>query len=148
MSPWFTVPEDAALVVDHGWTLDALAPDAALDAGRVEIEDQTGVKATLLPPGGWGFTAERGTGNALGGLDVLSGDGDRIHVIDLTPYGRRTVRLAFRAAGDVDLSGSRWTIRGARVLASPPVGFTLSEARRGAAGFSPWPTGRWRRAPG
>ncbi len=135
VSPWFTVPENATLVVDHGWTLDALAPDAALDAGRVEIEDQTGSKARLLPPGGWGFTAERGTGNALGGLEVLSGDGDRIQVIDLTPYGRRTVRLAFRAAGDVDLSDSRWVIRGARVLASPPVSFALSEAPAGSRRF-------------
>ena len=135
VSPWFTVPEGAALVMDHGWSLDALAPDAALDAGRVEIEVQTGPRETLLPPGGWGFTAERGTGNALGGLDALSGDGDRIHVIDLASYGRRTVRVAFRAAGDADLSGSRWTIRGARVLAAPPVGFTLSEDPAGSRRF-------------
>jgi M6 family metalloprotease-like protein len=141
VSPWFTVPEAATLVLDHAWDLDALAPDAVLDAGRVEIEVQTGPREGLLPPGGWGWTAERGTGNALGGAEVLSGSGDRVHVFDLSPYARRTVRVALRVTGDVDESGSSWSVRAARVLPAPPVSFTLREEPEGSRRFLAEPGG-------
>ncbi len=127
-SPWFRVPGGGRLVVVTAWNLTALAPDAAEDAGQVRLLLQTGAPVPLAPPLGWGHTAERGTGDALGGLEVLSGSsgGERPLVFDLGAYAGRTVRIAFRAAGDAVPDSSAWTVSAVRVAGAPPVSFALN----------------------
>ncbi len=124
-SPWFTVPERGALAVDHAWDFVALSPDIALDGADLRVIPQTGPAVELLPPQGWGYRVERGTGNPLGGLEALSGKGDRIHVFDLAPWSGQTVRLSFRVAGDESRDASSWILRGASVASAPRVEGTL-----------------------
>jgi M6 family metalloprotease-like protein len=117
-SPWFTVPEGGALVLEHAWDLDAVAPDLALDAAEIRLETQLTADADLKPSLGWGHVVERGVGNALGGRDALSGAGERVHVFDLAAHARETVRLKLRAAGDVEGGDGLWRIARA-VVANP-----------------------------
>ncbi len=125
LSPWVTVPDRATLALDHAWSLAALSPDVALDAAGVRVLTQTGPAVELTPPLGWGYTVERGTGNALGGQPALSGGGDRVHVFDLAAWAGESVRISFRVAGDVTLDESTWRVRGASVASAPVAEATL-----------------------
>jgi len=126
-SPWFCVPEEGTAVLEHAWNLAALSPDVSLDAGQVRLVRLTGSEVVLEPPGRWGYTVERGVGNALAGSDALSGSGTRTHVLDLAPYAGEPVRLLLRAAGDFEEQPGEWTVSGIRVGPAPPVVFTLGE---------------------
>jgi M6 family metalloprotease-like protein len=130
-SPWFAVPENGRLIIDHAWDLEALVPDVALDGGQVRLFRQLAPEAILGPPGGWGFTAERGTGNALGGLEVLSGNGSRRHVLALDDYAGETVRLVLRAAGDVDLQDGSWRVDRTAVTGPPAIAYVLTSGPEG-----------------
>jgi len=126
VSPWFTVPDSARVFLDHAWALDVLAPDYAEDAVRVEVDPQIGPLRDLEPDAGWGYLAERSTGDALGGSPVLAGAGDRGHVIDLAAYARRTVRLRLRIAGDAVAGPGLWTVREVTVAGPPVTTMTLA----------------------
>ena len=117
-SPWFLVPDGGALVLEHAWDLDAVAPDLALDAAQIRLETQLTADEDLAPSLGWGHVVERGVGNALGGRDALSGAGERVHVLDLAAHARETVRLKLRAAGDVEGGAGLWRI--ARAVVADP----------------------------
>jgi hypothetical protein len=93
----------------------------ALDAAQVRVIRQLAPAVDIEPPMGWGYTVERGIGNAMGGLAALSGTGDRVHVFDLSAWAGETVRLSLRVAGDVALDGSTWRVRGASVTSAPTV---------------------------
>ncbi len=104
---------DGAL--DHAWNLAALSPDVALDAAQVRVIRQTGPAVDIEPPMGWGYTVERGTGNAMGGSRRSPAGGDRVHVFDLSAWAGETVRLSLRVAGDVDTRGEHLArVRGER----------------------------------
>ncbi len=141
VSPFFAVPPDGRLGIDHAWSLDALAPDAAQDGAQIRVLPQIGPEVRVSPAGGWGWTPERGNGNPLGGQDVLAGAGDRMHVLDLAAFAGRTVRLAFRAAGDVERTAGSWRIRGARVYAAPEARYTLGEFTPGSGVITVAPAG-------
>jgi hypothetical protein len=139
-SPWFTVPADARLVLDHAWNLAALAPDAALDAVQVRLRRPLVPDVDLQPDLGWGFTAERKTGNALAGAEVLSGSGSRTHVVSLAPYAGDVACVVLRAAGDVEADGGVWAPERLEAAPTPALAFTLvrdaGDPRRLAAAAS------------
>jgi M6 family metalloprotease-like protein len=126
-SPWFTVPAGGTVVLAHSWQLASLSPDVCLDGAQVRLLRQAGSEVVLEPPGGWGYTVERGVGNALAGMEVLSGVGSRTHVLDLAPYAGDPVRLLLRAAGDAEEQGGEWRVADIGVGSVPPVSFTLGE---------------------
>jgi hypothetical protein len=127
LSPWFSVPENGRLVMSHDWDLSSLSPDLALDAGQVRLRTLTRPDRVLSPPLGWGCTAERSIGNALGGSEVLSGRGGRQHVFDLREYPGEVARIVFVAAGDAEPSEGRWGLSGVLVRVAPPQAFALEE---------------------
>lgn len=124
-SPWFTVPADARLVLDHAWDLTALSPDAALDGVQVRLRRPLVPDVAVEPELGWGYTAERKTGNALAGAAVLSGTGSRVHVVPLDAYAGDVACIVLRAAGDVDADGGAWTPSRLDVAPAPGLSFSL-----------------------
>jgi hypothetical protein len=124
LSPWFTVPSAGSVVLDHSWDLSALAADVALDGGRVLLRPQTGPDLPLTPPGGWGFTAERSIGNALGGRECFRRRTP--HVFDLSTHRGEVVRLVLEAAGGCRDFHGAWAVQGAWNPA-PGVAFRLEE---------------------
>ncbi len=141
LSPWFTVPANGALLLQDEWDLDAVAPDLALDAAEIRLVTQLTSDVSVKPALGWGHTVARGVGNALGGLDALSGTGEREHVFDLSDHAGETVRLAFRAAGDVEAGSGLWRIRRLAVEASAAPGASLALAPDGNGRLQVTPSG-------
>ena len=125
LSPWFTVPSGGRLILTHWWSLTALSPDVALDAGQVRLRRSVGDDVILEPPLGWGYTAERGVGNALGGQPVLSGTGFRTNVFDLSEFSGDVARIVLVAAGDAENSSSWWTPLPFSVRSAPVVTFAM-----------------------
>jgi M6 family metalloprotease-like protein len=134
VSPYFTVPDRATAALFHDWDLAALAPDVALDAAQVRVLRQLAPAVEIAPPKGWGYTVERGIGNAMGGLGALSGSGDRLHVFDLSAWAGETVRLSLRVAGDAELQESTWRVFDVSVAAAPEVTGTLRRLDSAAEG--------------
>ena len=125
VSPWFTVPSEGQLLFGNDWNLTALSADVALDAAQVRLRRPLGDDVVLEPPLGWGYTAERGVGDALGGQSVLSGSGFRASVFDLSSFRGQVVQLVFVVAGDAEASQSRWTVWLPTVTQAPQVSFSL-----------------------
>lgn len=136
-SPAFRVPPSARLLVDHAWSLDAPARDVALDAARVEILLGDTDPVPLEPELGWGYEAERGTGNALAGRSVLAGTGSAIHVFDLAAFSGQTVVVRFRVTGDADPSGGFWTLRTVSVQAASDEEYVLDLPGGGVSAVPP-----------
>jgi hypothetical protein len=124
-SPWISIPDDARLVLDHAWDLTALSPDVALDGVQVRLRRPLFPDVVLQPERGWGYTAERKTGNALAGFPVLSGAGSRRHVISLAAHAGDIARIVLRAAGDVLADGGSWTPARLTVAPAPGIAFAL-----------------------
>jgi M6 family metalloprotease-like protein len=124
VSPWFSVPDNGRLDLTHVWNLTALSPDVALDAGQVRLRRAVGDDIVLEPPLGWGYTAERGVGNALGGQPVLSGSGFRGNVFDLSEFSGDVAQIVLVAAGDSQ-SGGTWRVWPIAVATPPEITFSL-----------------------
>ena len=125
-SPWFLVPVSGTLVFDSSWSLDAVAPQTALDGAQIRLLTQMNGERVLVPPGGLGYQAERGTGNTLGGMEVLSGQGNRRTVISLKEYAGETVQVRFRMAGDAVESEGVWRLEHVSAASAPDCSVGLS----------------------
>lgn len=125
-SPWFVVPEDGRVLLDHTWDLTAPSPDLALEGAQVRLHRQLAPDVLLTPPLGWGYTAVRKSGNALAGTEVLSGRGSRLHVLDVSAYAGEMVRLDLRVASDASDQGGSWSVDGVDVRPAPPVRYEFS----------------------
>lgn len=137
-SPWFVVPAGGRVLLDHAWDLAAPSPDLALEGAQVRLHRQLAPDVLLTPPLGWGYTAARKSGNALAGTEVLSGRGERLHVLDVAAYAGEMVRLDLRVAADVgDLEGT-WTVHGVSVRPAPPVSYRLAFGTTGPPGPNAW----------
>ena len=126
VSPWISIPTDGQLILTHQWNLTALSPDVALDGGQVRLRRSVGEDIVLEPPLGWGYTAERGVGNALGGQPVLSGSGLREHVFDLSGWSGEVAQIVLEVAGDGQDNLSFWKVWPFRVQSVPGISFTLA----------------------
>lgn len=134
LSPWFRVPLSttsgprprAALLLDHAWAIEALAPDLALDGIRVELVRQNGPQEILAPGTGWGYTILRTGGSVLAGMDALSGHGDRLDALG-SAVGGETVRLRLRLTSDYDGGEGSWTVRDATLGARSTNEFVLEQ---------------------
>ncbi len=128
LSPWFSVPHNGRLSVYALWDLSKLSPDVALDGGQVRLRRTVGADVLLEPPLGWGYTIERGVGNALGGQSALSGRGvGRLYAFDLSKFDGEIAQLVFVAAADAQDDVSLWIVEAPRVTPAPNVSFRLEE---------------------
>ncbi|HET9232564.1 MAG TPA: immune inhibitor A domain-containing protein, partial [Candidatus Eisenbacteria bacterium] len=125
VSPWISIPPAGRLTLPHEWKLAAPSPDVALDAAQVRLRRSVGEDIALEPPLGWGYTAERGIGNALGGQSVLSGSGSRVHVFDLSAWSGEIAQVVFVVAGNAEVNPSVWKLWPLTVQSGPEITFTI-----------------------